>query len=437
VTAPDDGTTVLIAGGGIAGLVLALTCHQIGVDATVLESARELRPLGVGINLQPNATRELFELGLEDEIRAIGVESTGYGFYTKFGEEIWVEPRGVRAGYRFPQFSIHRGELQMLLFDVARERLGADRIRTGARIVGYENAPEGDDADVVALVEPRDGGSFERVAGTVLVGADGLNSAVRAQIAPDQGPPHWNGAIMWRGATRARPFGDGASMALIGHDLQRFVTYPISRTDPDTGEALVNWIAELRSDPGDGVWRREGDWNRRASAGEFLSEFTEWRFGWVDVPDLVKATDEIFEYPMIDRDPLDRWRDGRVTLVGDAAHVMYPVGSNGASQAVVDGRKLGRAFLDHGVTTEALDAYEAELLPATAKMVLQNRGRGPDYVMQMVEDRSGGVYDDLYDVVSYQELADHAARYKGVAGLSIEQLNAAEPIIPPDRRRIG
>ena len=426
------GEPVLVAGGGIAGLVLALTCEQIGVPAVVLESAREVRPLGVGINLQPNATRELFELGLEDEVRAIGVETSGYGFYTKFGDEIWVEPRGLGAGYRFPQLSVHRGRLQMLLHETAIDRLGADRVRVGRRVVGYDNHAD----RVVAKVEDRATGRVEEVAGSVLIGADGLNSAVRAQIAPDQGPPHWNGAIMWRGATMAVPFGDRASMALIGHDSQRFVTYPISAADPDTGEALVNWIAELRTDPGDGEWRREGSWNRPASADEFLDRFADWRFGWVDVPDLVTATDEIFEYPMIDRNPLDRWRDGRVTLIGDAAHVMYPVGSNGASQAVVDGRKLGRAFLDNGVGIEALDAYEAELLPATAKMVLQNRGRGPDWVMQLVEDRCGGVFDDLYDVVSYQELADHAARYKGVAGLSVDQLNAAPAIIPPERRLV-
>lgn len=428
---PPDEPLVLVAGGGIAGLVLALTCHQIGIRAEVLESSRELQPLGVGINLQPNATRELFELGLEHEVRAIGVETASYGFFTKFGDEIWVEPRGVRAGYRFPQLSVHRGDLQMMLYRAAQQRLGADRVQVASRVIGYENV----DDHVQAIVERRDPDGevigIERVAGSVLIGADGLNSAVRAQIAPDQGPPHWNGAIMWRGATRAKPFGDGASMALIGHDTKRFVTYPISPTDPDTGEALVNWIAELRTDPGDGEWTREGSWNRPASADAFLDEFIDWRFGWVDVPDLVTATEQIFEYPMIDRNPLERWRDGRASLIGDAAHVMYPVGSNGASQAVVDGRRLGRAFLDHGVGTDALDAYETELLPATAKMVLQNRGRGPDWVMQLVEERSGGVFDDLHDVVSHQELAEHAARYKGVAGLSVDQLNAADPIIPP------
>lgn len=428
---------VVISGGGIAGLVLALTCHQIGVPALILESARELRPLGVGINLQPNATRELFELGLEPEARACGVETKGYGFYTKFGHEIWVEPRGLGAGYRFPQLSVHRGELQMALYRVAIQRLGPDRVRQANRVVGYRNRSDATGDWVEVEVEARATGRVTTVEGSVLIGADGLNSAVRAQIAPDQPPPHWGGAIMWRGATRGTPFGDGASMALIGHDDVRFVTYPITETDPETGEALINWLAELRQDPGDGRWHQQGGWNRPARAEDFLDHFVDWRFGWVDAPELITSTEEIFEYPMIDRDPLDRWRDGRVTLIGDAAHVMFPVGSNGASQAVVDGRKLGRAFLDHGVSVEALDAYEAELLPATAQMVLRNRGQGPDAVMQWVEDRSGGVFDDLYDVVSYQELADHAAKYKGVAGLSVDELNRAEPIIPPAARLAG
>lgn len=414
---------VVIAGGGIAGLCLALTCDQIGVPALVLESAAELRPLGVGINLQPNAVRELIDLGLEDELRTIGVETEEYGFYTKFGDEIWVEPRGRFAGYAWPQFSVHRGELQMLLYRAACRRLGSNRILTGRRVTGYENR----DDHIEAVLADGD-----RVPGAVLIGADGLHSAIRAQIVPGEGAPNWGGAILWRGATRAEPFRGGASMALIGHATQRFVTYPISPTDPRTGQALVNWIAELSFDPSSG-WNRE-DWNRRASADDFLDAFTEWRFGWIDVPDLVLATDEIFEYPMVDRDPLERWRDGRATLMGDAAHIMYPVGSNGASQAVVDGRKLGRAFLDHGVTIAALEAYEAELRPATGAMVLQNRGRGPDYVMDLVEQRSGGLFDDIHDVVSHEELADHAAKYKGVAGFSIDELNASPPVIPPGAR---
>lgn len=423
----DGDPTVLIAGGGIAGLSFALTCHQVGIDAVVFESAAEPRPLGVGINLQPNAVRELIDLGLEPELQRVGVATEEYGFYTKFGDEIWVEPRGTWAGYAWPQYSVHRGELQMALYRAAVERLGSDRVLAGHRVTGYENHRDGDQVDVMI-----DGpGGPETRTGSVLVGADGLHSAVRSTIVPAEGPPEWRGAILWRGATRAKPFRGGASMALIGHATQRFVTYPISPTDPDTGEALINWIAELTVDPTEQP-DEVAAWNRRADAGDFIDEFTDWRFDWIDCPALIEATDEIFVYQMVDRDPLDRWRDGRVTLIGDAAHVMTPVGSNGASQSIVDGRRLARALLDHGVGVEALDAYEAEVRPATSKMVLQNRGKGPDLVMDLVEERSGGIYDDLEDVLPYAEREAHAAKFKGVAGLSIDELNASPPIIPPN-----
>lgn len=421
--------TVLIAGGGIAGLTLALSCHQIGVKAIVFESAAEMKPLGVGINLQPNATRELIALGFEEALNDIGIETEEYGFYTKHGHEIWVEPRGRFVGYNWPQFSVHRGKLQMLLYHAAVERLGPDAIRTGCRAVGFEN--HGQTIDLLFRSgNNRDSADadVERVSGTVLVGADGLHSAIRAKMVPDDGPPNWGGAILWRGATRAKPFRGGASMALIGHATQRFVTYPISQTDPDTGEATMNWLAELTVDPTQQM--QDTTWNQRATADDFLSEFTDWRFDWIDIPEMVRRTDEIFVYQMVDRDPLDRWTYGRATLIGDAAHVMYPVGSNGASQSIVDGRKLARSFLDNGVGETALLEYENELRPATARLVLANRGQGPDYVMQLVEDRSGGVYDNVSDVVSTEELAAHAAKYKGVAGLSIDQLNASPPILP-------
>lgn len=420
---------MLIAGGGIAGLTLALSCHQIGVKAIVFESAAEMKPLGVGINLQPNATRELIALGFEEALNDIGIETEEYGFYTKHGHEIWVEPRGRFVGYNWPQFSVHRGKLQMLLYHAAVERLGPDAIRTGCRAVGFEN--HGQTIDLLFRSgNNRDSADadVERVSGTVLVGADGLHSAIRAKMVPDDGPPNWGGAILWRGATRAKPFRGGASMALIGHATQRFVTYPISQTDPDTGEATMNWLAELTVDPTQQM--QDTTWNQRATADDFLSEFTDWRFDWIDIPEMVRRTDEIFVYQMVDRDPLDRWTYGRATLIGDAAHVMYPVGSNGASQSIVDGRKLARSFLDNGVGETALLEYENELRPATARLVLANRGQGPDYVMQLVEDRSGGVYDNVSDVVSTEELAAHAAKYKGVAGLSIDQLNASPPILP-------
>lgn len=417
-----DAPPVLVAGGGIAGLSLALTLHQVGIDVRVYESVREVRPLGVGINLQPNAVRELLDLGLADALPGIGVATEEYGFYTKTGKEIWTEPRGLLAGYAWPQYSIHRGELQMLLYRTARERLGPDRVITGARAVGYENHND----HVTLTVETTDG--LEDVTGSLLIGADGLHSAIRAQMWPDEGPPLWSGAVLWRGTTRGTPFRTGASMALIGNATQRFVTYPISHRGPD-GTALMNWIAELAFDPASG-WNRE-DWNRRADKADFFESFADWRFDWIDCAALIEATDEVFEYPMVDRDPLDRWTDGRTTLMGDAAHIMYPVGSNGASQAIVDARKIGRAFLDHGVAPDALLAYEDEMRPATSRMVLAARGAGPDAILQIVEDRCGGEFDDIDDVMAHQERSDFAANFKKTAGFSIDALNAAPPIIGP------
>ncbi len=416
---------ILVAGGGIAGLTLALTLHQIGAEVTVVESTRELKPLGVGINLQPNAVRELMALGLGEALASTGLATREYGFYAKTGKEIWTEPRGIEAGYTWPQYSIHRGQLQMLLYETALDRLGSDRIVTGARATGFENQ-----ADHVRLsIDTDDGPSH--LDGSLLVGADGLHSAIRAQIVPEEGPPIWSGAVLWRGATRARPFRNGASMALVGHATQRFVTYPITETDAE-GAALVNWIAELAFDPSDG-WARE-DWNRRAEAGDFIDAFADWTFDWLDCPALIEATEEIFEYPMVDREPLDRWTVGRATLMGDAAHIMYPVGSNGASQAIVDARKIGRAILDHGIGPDALAAYEAEMRPATSRMVLAARGSGPDAVLQVVEERCGGQFDDIHDVMPFAERQKMADDFKKTAGINIDALNASPPIIPPGSR---
>ena len=411
--------TVLIAGAGIAGLSLALTCEQIGVPFKVFEATGALRPLGVGINLQPNAVRELFDMGLEETLSEIGVETREYGMFSKYGLEIWTEPRGRWAGYNWPQYSIHRGELQMLLHRTLVERAGSGCVETGWRACGFENNQDG---AALHLVSSADGGSRTET-GSLVVGADGIHSAIRAQMEPNEGPPVWGGAILWRAVSQARPFRTGATMALIGHDTQRIVAYPISRPDPDTGLVTMNWIAELRYDPSAG-WNKE-DWNREANIDDFLPDFADWAFDWISAPELIRSADKVFEYPMVDRDPLDRWTHGAVTLMGDAAHATYPVGSNGASQAIVDARKLGSYLLQHGLTPNALTAYEEDLLPATRKIVLTNRGGGgPDAVLQMIEDRCGGKFETINQVASREELAEHAEKYKKIAGFSIDALNA-------------
>lgn len=419
--------TILIAGGGIGGLALGLTLYQIGVPFKIFEASREIKPLGVGINIQPNAVRELEALGLKEHLPGIGVATREYGMYTKYGLEIWAEPRGLLAGYKWPQYSVHRGRLQVLLYETLIERAGADCIETGWRVEGFSE--EG--APTLHLKSAHDE-TVRSEQGSLIIAADGIHSAIRAQMYPDEGPPIWGGAVLWRGTSRCKPFRGGASMALIGHATQRVVAYPLSEADPETGEVEMNWIAELTYDPADG-WNKE-DWNRKANLDDFLPQFEDWSYDWFDFPSAAAGAEAVYEYPMVDRDPLPAWTQGHVTLLGDAAHATYPVGSNGAAQAIIDSRKLGRALVDHGISKDALMAYEAEMRPATTKVVLANRGSGPDAVLQMIEDRCGGRFENLEDVATRQELADHAEAYKKIAGTSIDALNAAPPIIPEGAR---
>lgn len=409
---------ILIAGGGIAGLVMGLTAHQLGLPFQVFERVTEPKPLGVGINLQPNSVRELFDLGLKAELEAIGVRTRQYGFYTKSGCEIWVEPRGLHAGYHWPQYSIHRGQFQMMLLRVLRERAGEGSVITGAGVAGYETSDAG------ATLILTDGRRFD---GDVALAADGIHSAIRRQMVPGEGEPIWNGAIMWRGTTRAAEFLGGNAMFLAGHDSQRFVAYPISGPDLDTGLSETNWIAELRVDPSRAL--SKGDWNRPADKAHFAPAFDSWEFGWVNCPALIAASGPVYEYPMVDREPLPSWTDGCVTLMGDAAHATYPVGSNGASLAIIDARLLGASFRDHGVTRAALLAYDAQQRPRVERVLRANRGKGPDAVMQMVEDRCGGVFDDIETVISRAELAAHAEKYKQLSGFAVNILNAQPPIL--------
>ncbi|MBX3531457.1 MAG: flavin-dependent oxidoreductase [Rhizobiaceae bacterium] len=415
--------TVIIAGGGIAGLSLALSLHQIGVPCRVYEQVRALKPLGVGINVQPHAVRELFELGLADEMEAVGVRTREVAYYSKRGNLIWSEPRGMFAGYSWPQYSTHRGKLQMMLFDAVLKRLGPDSIVTEAAVTGFRETPGGVEVSLA------NGATAQ---GTMLVAADGIHSAVRRQLYPNEGAPRWGGAVLWRGTTVAKPYLTGATMAMAGHEWQKFVTYPISQPDPQTGEALINWIGELKYEPGAG-WNRE-DWNRKGDFADFLPSFEYWRFPWLDCPALMKAGGECYEYPMVDRDPLERWTFGRVTLAGDAAHPMYPIGSNGASQAIMDARFIARAILDHGLTGDALMAYEAERRPATTRIILANRGNGPDQVMQTVEERCAGAFGDISEVLSREELEQTAAGYKKIAGFDVGTLNARPPLVPAGAR---
>jgi 2-polyprenyl-6-methoxyphenol hydroxylase-like FAD-dependent oxidoreductase len=417
--------TVLIAGGGIGGLTLALSLHQIGIPCRVFESVPELKPLGVGINVLPHAVRELIELGLLDKLETFGVRTKELAYFSKYGKPIWSEPRGLEAGYKWPQFSIHRGILQQILLDAVIERLGSDNLLTSHHLSDFTDTPDGVSATFIDRATGKDAGTYD---GTVLIAADGIHSAIREKLYPQEGAPIWNGRILWRGITESDAFLSGRTMIMAGHEILKFVCYPISNAPLPNGKYQINWVAE-RHMPPTYQWRRE-DYNRTANLDEFLPWFKDWIFDWLDVPGLIRNCPHAYEYPLVDRDPLDRWTFGNITLMGDAAHPMYPIGSNGASQAILDARVLTREILAHGETPAALEAYEAERRPATTELVKLNRRNGPEQVMQLVEERAPDGFDVVTDVLSRQELEDIANNYKKVAGFQVEALNAKPPIVP-------
>lgn len=403
------GRRAAVVGAGIGGLAAALSLHEIGLQVEVFDSARELRPLGVGINLLPHAVRELGALGLFDELLAHAIAPSTLVYCTKRGQEIWREPRGIAAGYPWPQLSIHRGLLQEVLRVAVTERLGQDAIHLGRRLVRVG----GNDRKAVAEF---DEGELEA---DLVVAADGIHSAARAQRYPDEGGFLWNGSLLWRGIAEVNPVLDGRSMIWAGHPEQKFVGYPIA--DLPGGRQRFNFIAELRR-PDSDLGRAE-DWNRRGALDDFLPQFKEWDFGWLDVPGIVEAAPETFLFPMVDRNPIPRWTFGRTTLLGDAAHPMYPIGSNGASQAILDARVLAGCLRRHpGDVDEALQRYEAARRPATAAIVQANRGLGPELPMRLVEQRAPDGFADIGDVIAPEEIADVTERYRTTAGFSLTAL---------------
>ena len=419
---------VIIAGGGISGLTLALTLHQIGVPFLVLEKSRTMRPLGVGINIQPNAVRELFDLGLTSEILdTIGVSAKEWALVGLNGKEVYAEKRGLDAGYNWPQFAAHRGELLMLLYRTLIERAGAESVMLGARVDKYLKRPSG---EVDVSVRGSDGSRFQ-ISGRLLIGADGIHSAVRAQMHPDQPPIHWGGAIMWRGTVRAKPLRTESSFIGLGTHQHRMVIYPISKPAAD-GTVLTNWIAELTVDRNEG-WLGN-NWFKEVPIESFAHHFESFRYDWLDVPTMLNKSECGYMNPMIDRDPVATWIDGPVALMGDAAHAMYPTGSNGASQAIVDARVIGAAILTRGLTPDALKLYDNQLCKKVSELVLRNRLAGPFGLLDILNDRCGGVFENIDTIIPLEERNEFMSKYKAAAGFAIEALNEAPQTIPSNAR---
>jgi 2-polyprenyl-6-methoxyphenol hydroxylase-like FAD-dependent oxidoreductase len=406
--------TILIAGGGVGGLTLALMLHQRGIPVVVLEAAAEVRPLGVGINTLPHSIRELAALGLLPALDAVAIRTRKLTYMTQRGQVIWTDPRGLFAGHDVPQFSIHRGRLQLVLWQAARERMGEAGVRSGQRLVGVSQTAGG----VVARVAGPDGVVAE-IEGSALVGADGIHSWLRGHLHPDDGGIRWNGIRMWRGATDWPAFDGGDAMVIAGDEVAKLVLYPIAPGEtPDT--RLTNWVIYARDGDASRPPPGRESWSRRGGAADFRHLAGRLSLPFIDVGALIGATADIFEYPMCDRDPLPWWTQGRLTLLGDAAHPMYPVGSNGASQAVLDARCLADLLASKDVP-DALAAYEAERCPATTEVVRSNRSGGPERVIDLVAQRAPDGFAGIDEVATPEELTAIVRGYAAMSGFAVKQ----------------
>jgi 2-polyprenyl-6-methoxyphenol hydroxylase-like FAD-dependent oxidoreductase len=406
---------IVIVGGGVGGLTLGLALHAAGIPCRIFESVGEIRPIGVGINLLPHATKELAALGLETALSKVAIETKDATFFNRFGQLIYQEPLGRAAGYEQPQFSIHRGDLQLALLDAFRDRLGHDRFITNHHCTGVDQ----DDSGVSVHFSNGPGGTTRNtVRGCLAIACDGINSAIRKQFFAGEGEPRYSGVNMWRGVTRWKPMLSGASMVRAGWlSHGKMVIYPIRPAGPD-GMQLINWVAEIETP----VYRKR-DWNRPGSLDDFIGAFADWHFDWLDVPAFIRAADSVLEFPMVDQDPLPRWSFGRVTLLGDAAHPMVPRGSNGAGQAILDARALTSALLEGANPVAALASYEKQRLEATTRVVLANRSNPPDAILREVFQRTHDrPFSAIEEVISRDELAALSEGYKRIAGYSKDTL---------------
>src|SRR3954452_6725633 len=406
---------VIIVGAGIGGLTLGLALHAAGIPCRIFESAPEIKAVGVGINLLPHATKELAALGLEADLADVAIATTDETFFNRFGQLIYQEPLGRAAGYEHPQFSIHRGDLQMVLLKAFCARAGADRLHTNHHCIGVEQ----DDTGVSVTFSDGPGGANRTTArGRVAIACDGINSAIRKQFFPNEGEPCYSGINMWRGVTRWKPILSGASMVRAGWlSHGKMVIYPIRPAGSD-GLQLINWVAEIETQN-----YRKRDWTRPGTIDDFIGAFGDWHFDWLDVPAFIRAADTVLEFPMVDQDPLPRWSFGRATLLGDAAHPMVPRGSNGAGQAILDARALTTALLEHEHPAAALAAYEKQRLEATTRIVLTNRTNPPDAILREVFQRTGDQpFGKIDDVISRDELVALSEGYKRIAGYSKDAL---------------
>ncbi|KRA99786.1 monooxygenase [Devosia sp. Root685] len=411
---------VIIAGAGIAGLTLACRLAQDGIIPEVYDAAPRLDPIGLGVNILPHAGKALQQIGVFDAMAKRSVQTYEATFFNRFGQHIYSEPAGLRAGYDLPQYSVHRADLHEPLLERFEALAGPGRLKLGHRCVGFEQTSD----SVTAFFEDTiSGDMLPAVTGDILISGEGIHSRIRKQLRPQEGDPVYSGVNMWRGATVHKPFLQGANMTRVGWlATGKLVLYPIRNDVDGQGNQLINWVVELETPH----YKPKRDWNKEGDINDFIAHFEDMKFDWLDIPSMLRSTERILEYPMVDQDPLPFWTAGRVTLMGDAAHPMYPRGSNGACQAIVDGISLGNALLSESDPLDALKKYEAERLPVTTQVVLSNRKVPPDIILQEVYRRTGDKpFESIDSVISPEELAALSNNYKQIAGYSREQISAS------------
>jgi 2-polyprenyl-6-methoxyphenol hydroxylase-like FAD-dependent oxidoreductase len=406
---------IIISGAGIGGLTAALLLQGAGFEVAVYESVREIKPLGVGINTLPHCVRILTNLGLLPKLEENAIETSDLVYFNKLGQQFWTEPRGKFAGYKWPQFSVHRGTLQMLLFNEVIQKLGKDAVYLNHHLDTFQQT---ENQVTARFIDKESGELMNEVSADLLIGADGINSAVREQLFPNEGPPIYSENVLYRGTSRIKKFLNGTSMVMIGHMGQKMVAYPILKEPDQNGDYLINWVSNLR----EGTSKlSDRDWNREADKNRLIEIYKDWKFDCIDVPEMITKAEKVYEFPMSDRNPLDKWSFGRVTLLGDAAHPMYPIGSNGASQAIIDAEFLTECLKGKKDLVEALALYDKERVPVTGKVVLQNRKKGPDQIMDMMEEWFPNGFSE--EEIPHEALKKVMDNYRIVAGFDVESLN--------------
>lgn len=398
---------IAIIGAGPAGLAAALRLHQKGITPTIYEVVPELKPMGVGVDIKVYGTKELEELGLLEEFRAISINAKESIFFNNHGQEIYAELCGTHMGYLHEQRFVHRGYLQMLLYKTVLERLGEGSVVHGARVTGYEQ-----DADGVDLALSFEDGRTETVRHEAVIAADGIKSAIRHQMHPQSSEPHYSGITMWRGTTLMKPFNGGQTILHIGApDIASLIVYPLMDNFEGTGLTLVNWVAETTRD------QTIEDWNQVGDVSEIVPLFEDTKIDFIDVQEMLRSAREVYLFPLIDHDPLDTWTDGRVTMIGDAAHAMYPRGGNGACQAIVDGRVVAEKLAELGDPNAAFLAYEGERLEGVNRIVFSGRGEGYEVIRRMVQDRTNKErFENIEDVLPLAEADEIFSKYHRLVG---------------------